>query len=106
MALLGPYQRAELLQPLQIFKGNIPNGDAAEVSAWHKWLRDRYKDLSALADAWAQTPEELGSFDSIPLPSAADLTYARHGNPRQVRAVDYNLFAQDMFSVGCNPWLP
>ena len=84
--------------PLQIFKGNIPNGDAAEVSAWHAWLRDRYGDLSALADAWAQTPEQLGSFDSIPLPSVADLTYDRYGNPRQVRAVDYNLFAQDMFS--------
>jgi hypothetical protein len=84
--------------PLQIFKGNIPNGDAAEVSAWHAWLRERYRDLSALADAWAQTPEQLGSFDSIPLPEVADLTYARHGNPRQVRALDYNLFAQDMFS--------
>ena len=35
--------------PQQIFKGNIPNGDAAEVTAWHEWLRDRYKDLSALA---------------------------------------------------------
>jgi hypothetical protein len=84
--------------PLQIFKGNIPNGDAAEVSAWHAWLRERYRDVSALADAWAQTPEQLGSFDSIPLPDVADLTYARHGNPRQVRALDYNLFAQDMFS--------
>ena len=58
----------------------------------------RYKDLNALADAWAETPEQLGSFDNIPLPSVADLTYARHGNPRQVRAIDYNLFAQDMFS--------
>ena len=84
--------------PLQIFKGNIPNGDAAELNAWHAWLRDKYKDLSALADAWAQTPEDLGSFDSILLPSAADLTYERYGNVRQVRAVDYNLFAQDMFS--------
>ncbi len=84
--------------PLQIFKGNVPNGDAAEVNAWHAWLRDRYKDLRALGDAWAQTPEQLGSFDSIPLPSVADLTYERYGNPRQVRAVDYNLFAQDMFS--------
>ena len=27
-----------------------------------------------------------------------DLNYSRSGNPRQVRAVDYNLFAQDMFS--------
>jgi hypothetical protein len=44
------------------------------------------------------TPEQLGSFDTIPLPSVADLTYERYGNPRQVRAVDYNLFAQDMFS--------
>ena len=84
--------------PLQIFKGNVPNGDASEVSAWHAWLRDRYKDLSALADAWAQTPEQLGSFDSIPLPGVADLTYERYGNPRQVRALDYNLFAQAMFS--------
>jgi Beta-galactosidase len=84
--------------PQQIFKGNIPNGDAAEVNAWHGWLRDRYKSVSILADAWALTPEQLGSFDSIPLPSPADLTYERHGNPRQVRAVDYNLFAQDMFS--------
>jgi Beta-galactosidase len=84
--------------PLQIFKGNIPNGDAAEISAWHAWLQERYRDVSALADAWAQTPEQLGSFDGIPLPDVADLTYARHGNPRQVRALDYNLFAQDMFS--------
>lgn len=84
--------------PLQIFQGNLPNGDAAEVSAWHAWLRSRYKNLSALADAWAQTPEELVSFDSIALPSVADLTHGRYGNPRQVRAIDYNLFAQDMFS--------
>ncbi len=84
--------------PQQIFKGNIPNGDAAEVNAWHEWLRDRYKSISILADAWAVTPEELGNFDSIPLPGVTDLTYERHGNPRQVRALDYNLFAQDMFS--------
>ncbi len=56
------------------------------------------KHSAALGDAWAQTPEQLGSFDNIPLPSVADLTYARYGNPQQVRAVDYNLFAQDMFS--------
>jgi hypothetical protein len=84
--------------PLQIFKGNVPNGDAAEISAWHGWLRDKYKDISVLAAAWSETPEQLGSFDSIPLPSVADLMYERHGNSRQVRAVDYNLFAQDMFT--------
>jgi hypothetical protein len=84
--------------PALIFKGNIPNGDAAELAAWHTWLQGRYKDLSTLAAVWAVTPEELGGFDSIPLPAAADLNYARHGNPLQVRALDYNLFAQDMFS--------
>ncbi len=52
--------------PEQIFKGNIPNGDPAELSAWHEWLRDRYKTLGALGDAWAETPEQLGSFDKIP----------------------------------------
>jgi hypothetical protein len=40
----------------------------------------------------------LVAFDNIPLPGPDDLAYARHGNPLQVRAFDYNLFAQDMFS--------
>ncbi len=84
--------------PHLIFKGNIPNGDPSEIDAWRKWLRGKYKDLNALADVWTQTPEQLIGFDDIPLPSAADLTYDRYGNSRQVRAVDYNLFAQDMFS--------
>jgi Beta-galactosidase len=84
--------------PALIFKGNVPNGDAAELAAWHAWLQGRYKDLSALAEAWAVTPEQLAGFDTIPLPVAADLNYARHGNPLQVRALDYNLFAQDTFS--------
>jgi hypothetical protein len=84
--------------PRQIFKGNIPNGDPSEVQAWREWLKTKFTDLNALADAWSQTPEQLGNFDSIPLPSAADLNYQRDGNPHQVRALDYNLFAQDMFT--------
>jgi hypothetical protein len=84
--------------PLQIFKGNIPNGDPTEVNAWRQWLREKYRNPGALADAWAVTPEQLGGFDSVPLPAVVDLTYGRYGNPRLVRAVDYNLFAQDMFS--------
>ncbi len=83
--------------PRQIFKGNYPNDDPAERNTWHQWLREHYGQLSALADAWSVTPEDLGSFDTIPLPSIADLTYDRYGNPRQVRALDYNLFAQDVF---------
>lgn len=85
--------------PRHIFRGNYPNGDPTEIAAWRKWLREKYSDnLTALARAWSVTPEQLGGFDTVPLPSIADLTYDRYGNPREVRAVDYNLFAQDMFS--------
>lgn len=83
--------------PNKIFKGNVPNLDPAELAAWRKWLKKRYGTLDALATAWSVTPQALKSFDSVPLPSEADLTYSRYGNSDQVRAVDYNLFAQDMF---------
>lgn len=85
--------------PRLIFHGNVPNGDPNEVAAWHNWLRIKYDGkLAVLADAWAVPAEQLGSFDAVPLPASVDLNYSRSGNPRQVRAVDYNLFAQDMFS--------
>ena len=85
--------------PHLVFHGNVPNGDSSEVAAWHRWLRRKYDDkLTALAAAWAVPAEQLGSFDAVPLPSGGDLNYDRSGNPRQVRAVDYNLFAQDTFS--------
>lgn len=84
--------------PRNIFHGNIPNGDPAEIEAWHTWLQTRYASLPALASAWRTTPEELGSFGAIPLPSANDIMYDRYGNQHEVRAFDYNLFAQDMFS--------
>jgi hypothetical protein len=85
--------------PRVIFKGNYPNGDPSETAAWRRWLRKKYDDkLASLADAWSVPPEQLGSFDAVPLPSIADLTYDRYGDPREIRALDYNLFAQDMFS--------
>jgi Beta-galactosidase len=84
--------------PRHIFKGNYPNDDPSETAAWHKWLREKYEDkLAALADAWSVPPEQLGNFDAIHLPSIDDLTYDRYRNPYEVRALDYNLFAQDMF---------
>jgi len=84
--------------PRNVFHGNTPNGDPAERIAWHKWLQERYKTLEALADAWRVTPEELSSFDNVPLPRPADMAYDRSGNQQEVRAFDYNLFAQDMFT--------
>ncbi len=84
--------------PRRLWKGNTPNGDAAELRAWHNWLREQYGDLPKLASAWSVAPESLGSFDAVPLPSIDDLTATRYGNANQVRAVDYNRFAQDMFT--------
>ena len=84
--------------PRNIFHGNSPNGDPAEVTAWHTWLRQRYTTLAALAEVWRVTPEELGSFDTVPLPRAGELSYDRYGSQTGVRAFDYNLFAQEMFA--------
>ena len=84
--------------PRNIFHGNTPNGDSSEVAAWHTWLQKRYDRLSNLAEAWRTTETQLASWESIPLPRATDLVYDRYGNDQQVRALDYNLFAQDMFS--------
>ena len=54
--------------PRVIFKGNVPNGDPAEVAAWHKWLRQKYDgDLESLADAWSVPVDKLGGFDAMPL---------------------------------------
>jgi hypothetical protein len=84
--------------PGNIFHGNVPNDDPVEQAAWHAWLEKRYTNLATLADAWRTTTIELGDWQSIALPQKADLTYSRIGNDHQVRAFDYNLFAQDMFS--------
>jgi hypothetical protein len=84
--------------PRLVFHGNVPNGDPSELAAWHEWLREKYPSLDALAAAWYVPPDQLGSFDNVLLPDEADLHYDRYGNPREVRALDYNLFAQDMFS--------
>lgn len=84
--------------PRRIWKGNSPNGDPAELAAWQNWLKKRYDSINQLAHAWRTTLSELGSFDKVPLPSFSDLEFSRTGNPRNVRAIDYNLFAQDSFT--------
>ncbi len=84
--------------PLAVYQGNVPNGDPIERRDWDQWLQQRYGRLDALAKAWSVTPTALGSFSNIPLPSRADMTWTRYGNPNEVRALDYNLFAQDEFS--------
>ena len=84
--------------PRRPWKGNTPNGDAVETEAWHRWLRAHYASVAELAVAWSVPPEELGGFDSVPLPDEQDLSFSREGNARELRALDYNLFAQESFT--------
>lgn len=84
--------------PLMVYRGNVPNGDPMERHDWDEWLQARYKNLQTLADAWSVPANALGSFDSVPLPTRADMTWTRYGNSDEVRAFDYNLFAQEEFS--------
>ena len=83
--------------PKRLWKGNSPNGDPKELAAWQHWLEKHYITIDKLAQAWRTSTAELGTFERVPLPSVADLELVRSGNPRIVRAVDYNLFAQDAF---------
>lgn len=85
--------------PRHLWKGNTPNEDMAESRAWHSWLREKYADPNGLAAAWSQPEDQVTSFDSIPLPSQNDLLFnLEAGHAGQERALDYNLFAQEMFS--------
>ena len=85
--------------PRRLWKGNTPNGDRAELQGWHTWLRKKYADIEKLSRAWSTTPDQLRDFEAVPLPGEEDLAMnVEHGDPRQVRAADYNLFAQEMFT--------
>ncbi len=84
--------------PGRLWKGNTPNNDAAELAAWHRWLRQRYGTIEKLAGAWSTTPNQLKSFDAVPLPSEEQLSFQLEATVPQVNAFDYNLFAQEMFS--------
>ena len=84
--------------PKRLWRGNTPNADPTEVAAWNKWLEQRYVTPQKLAQAWNTTAEELAGFGKIPLPDVQDLELTRYGNAKLVRALDYNLFAQDMFN--------
>lgn len=84
--------------PKTIFRGNVPNADPTEAAAWNRWLEKRYSSTAALARAWGKTEDEIPAFGSVPLPESQDLARSREGNERLVRAVDYNLFAQDAFN--------
>jgi hypothetical protein len=84
--------------PGRLWTGNTPNGDQAELDLWRKWLARKYSGIAELASAWRVTPDSLGGFDAVPLPTTAQLTFARSSAAGAVRALDYNLFAQQEFT--------
>ncbi len=84
--------------PAHIWKGNSPTKDPIEKASWQKWLESRYGTIDSLAEAWHVDPSSLGTFENVPLPTFADLQLTRDDNSMNVRAVDYNLFAQYAFN--------
>jgi len=83
--------------PRRLWIGNTPSDDPTERRAWNAWLEKKYASAGDLARAWHVAPAEAPAFGSVPLPSREDLALARLGNQNSVRAIDYNLFAQDAF---------
>lgn len=83
--------------PKRLWKGNSPNGDPNELADWRRWLEKRYETIEKLAKAWHVSNSEIGAFDRVSLPNFSDLELVRSGNRRTIRAVDFNLFAQDAF---------
>ncbi|MGD0496946.1 MAG: beta-galactosidase [Bryobacteraceae bacterium] len=84
--------------PGRLWTGNTPNGDPIELDLWRKWLAEKYPDIAALGAAWRVVPGQLGTFDDVPMPTIANLTFDRYRNAGMVRAFDYNLFSQEMFT--------
>ncbi len=83
--------------PKRLWKGNTPNADGTELAAWNRWLEQRHQNLRRLASAWLVPTEDLRAFGEIALPSLEALELKRFDNPGQLQALDYNLFAQQMF---------
>jgi hypothetical protein len=83
--------------PKRPWKGNSPNADPNELAAWKRWLEKRYVTPEKLAKAWNIAPAEMNSFEKVQIPNFADLELVRSGNRRTIRAVDFNLFAQESF---------
>jgi hypothetical protein len=76
-----------------------PNGDEHERRRWAEWLTSRYP--AATPDEREATIQQLwrGTVgEGLGLPEMADFTDANlFGSRRPLKALDYRLFAQDMF---------
>jgi len=76
-----------------------PNGDVYEQRAWSEWLKGRYPDRGALADAWKITT--LPGDGLPPLPEDDEFSSRAPMRTREgsntLKVPDYYLFAQQQF---------
>jgi len=77
-----------------------PNGDRYELEAWRDWLKNRHHDIDNLRDAWHVPADEIASFEDASVPSEEDfvLTEDYLRGRRPLRALDFMLFSQDVFT--------
>lgn len=74
-----------------------PNGDPLELEAWNAWLAKKYPDRAALAAQWHVPPDSVSGVVSIP--DKVEFTGSSlYQGKNALRAYDFYLFAQDMFS--------
>jgi hypothetical protein len=82
--------------PQRLFETR-PNRDEHELRAWNAWLKERYRDRGAIAEAWKMTPTP----DQVLLPLPTEEEFSprvasqtmRGSNALKVQ--DYHLFAQE-----------
>jgi len=77
------------------FWSTRPNGDAAELEAWNKWLFARYGNKGAIASAWrAELPA-----GPIAVPENRDFAErAAYIGGHPIAAYDFHVFAQEKFA--------
>ena len=109
LAVLGPHQRAQLLQSQASVEGQHAerrsHGDrgVAQVAAGQV----RHDRGHAGRRMVVSRPRNWAASISVPLPTiAGSLRAALRRCPNQMRAIDYNHFAQDISRVGRTRWSP
>ncbi|ABF40146.1 hypothetical protein Acid345_1143 [Candidatus Koribacter versatilis Ellin345] len=72
-----------------------PNQDWIELQQWNEWLKQKYPDRAALADAWNMP--QLG--DTAPVPTESEFApRAMYAGPNSLKIYDFYVFAQEKFA--------
>jgi len=74
-----------------------PNNDWIETEKWNEWLAKKYPDREALAAAWNMPVPSVPGNVSLPQESEFD-SRGMYAGRNSLKAHDYMLFAQDVFT--------